>query len=42
MPNLLAKFLARTESMIKRSAKDDDTTDWKQEIDIEDPHDIEK
>ncbi|CAF3112137.1 unnamed protein product [Rotaria sp. Silwood2] len=40
--NLLANFLTRTESMISRSEKDNDSIYWEQVINIEEPDDIEK
>ncbi|CAF3293085.1 unnamed protein product [Rotaria socialis] len=42
VPNLLAKFLTRTESMIYRSVKDDSDTNWKQVIDVKEPDHVEK
>ncbi|CAF1216246.1 unnamed protein product, partial [Rotaria magnacalcarata] len=42
VPNLLANFLTRTESMINRSVKDDSGTNWKQVIDIKEPDHVEK
>ncbi|CAF0766794.1 unnamed protein product [Rotaria sp. Silwood1] len=42
VPNLLANFLNRTESMIHRSGKDNDGANWKQVIDIKTEDDIEK
>lgn len=35
MPNILARFLARTEPMISRMTKED-AAQWEQEIDIND------
>ncbi|CAF5059510.1 unnamed protein product, partial [Rotaria sp. Silwood1] len=42
VPNLLANFLNRTESMIHRTGKDNDGANWKQVIDIKTEDDIEK
>ncbi|CAF3545225.1 unnamed protein product, partial [Rotaria sp. Silwood2] len=42
IPNLLANFLNRTESMIHRSRKDNDGANWKQVIDIKAADDVEK
>lgn len=42
VPDLLAKFLARTDAIIHRSAKADDGIDWEQEIDNKTPEDIAK
>ncbi|CAF3990732.1 unnamed protein product [Rotaria sordida] len=41
VPNLLANFLIRTDSMIRRNGKDNDGVNWKHVIDIKVPDDIE-
>jgi len=41
VPNLLANFLARTESMINRLKKDDEEFNQKKELDIQNANDIE-
>ncbi|CAF1277108.1 unnamed protein product [Rotaria sordida] len=41
VPNLLANFLIRTDSMIHRNGKDNDGVNWKHVIDIKVPDDIE-
>lgn len=42
VPNLLAKFLSRTEALISRINKDADVASWKQVIDIQSTQDIDK
>ncbi len=42
VPNLLANFLTRTEQMINRKGKDDDSADWKLVIDVQDTNNFEK
>jgi hypothetical protein len=42
VPNLLASFLNRTESMIHRSGKGEKSDEWKKVIDIVNIDDIEK
>ncbi|CAM2727627.1 unnamed protein product [Rotaria socialis] len=42
VPNLLANFLNRTESMINRRGKDDSGVNWKEVIDIKQADDVEK
>jgi len=41
VPNLLANFLNRTESMINRSGKED-AANWVNVVDVNDVNDIEK